>query len=363
MSTPINVAWLPAAIDACALYRMFQPSLNCPNSRFLFRLGPLNTQELKGCQVAVVQRQVSEHNLKAIRRMKELGLRVIYDLDDNVWNLPSWNPGKQMFDSMQDGFHMCAAESDIVTVSTLGLQKATLKHWESLKKKVVIVPNGIDFRMFHQKNLVKDDTILVGWGGSNTHSEDCKYAFDNVCEVLDANPNTQMEIVGAPALDFIDKWETVVIDGKINKRRTKMQVSSKIAMHKQSHFRRWVPVGEYANRFSSWGWDIALAPLAEHRFNLSKSCIKMLEAAAVKIPCLASNVQPYNEFASLGGEDLKWLLVNSDYQWKTKLQELIKDRNRRIYLGELMYKTAKKWFDASVIASHWQHAFEQALQC
>jgi glycosyltransferase involved in cell wall biosynthesis len=329
----------------------------------MFRLGPLNASELDGCKVAVVQRQVSEHNLRAIRRMKEIGLKVVYDLDDNIWNLPDWNPGKETFDKMQDGFHMCAAEADIITVSTQGLKKACEKGFSDIKKEIVIVPNSINFDLFYPKNLVKDDTVLIGWQGSNTHSEDCKYAFDEVVKVLDEYPNTRIEICGAPAIEVYDEWENVIVDGKPMRRRKKMHRASKLAMHKQSTFRRWVPVGEYPNRFSSWGWDIALAPLADHKFNWSKSAIKMLEAAAIKIPCLASNIQPYNEFASLGGSDLKWLLCDFQSQWRTKLITLINEPERRKYLGEKMYAVAKKYFDADVIANHWKYAFGKALAC
>src|ERR1039458_7973243 len=85
MNTNIQAAFLPAALDACCLYRMYIPHLQLLNSRFLYRLGPLDLKELDGCNVSIVQRQVSEHNLNAIRRMKQIGLKVVYDLDDNIW--------------------------------------------------------------------------------------------------------------------------------------------------------------------------------------------------------------------------------------------------------------------------------------
>jgi hypothetical protein len=87
----------------------------------------------------------------------------------------------------------------------------------------------------------------------------------------------------------------------------------------------------------------------------------MLEAAAIKIPCLVSNIQPYFEFCCLGG-DLKWLLCNSIDDWKSKLITLINEPERREYLGQKMYDTAKKYFDIQVIRHNWEHAFQMALQ-
>lgn len=358
----IPVAYLPAAVDACALYRQFIPHLNLPNSRFLIRLGALNTRELDGCKVCIVQRQVSEHNLSCIKRMKDIGMKVIYDLDDDIWNLPSWNPGKATFEAMQSGFQMCAAESDMITVSTQGLKSAASKGFK-LNKEIMIVPNSIDFTLFHKKNLTRDDNIVVGWQGSNTHSEDCKDAFEAIADVLDQYTNLQIDICGARAMEYIDKWENAMIDGKLCRRKVKLEIPSRLGMHPRSRFRRWVPVGEYANRLSSWGWDIALAPLADHKFNKSKSNIKMLEAAAMKIPCLASNIQPYNEFASLGGDDLKWLLCDFTSQWKTKLITLINEPERREAIGQKMYDVAKKFYDAAVIKDTWNYAFKKALTC
>jgi glycosyltransferase involved in cell wall biosynthesis len=362
MNDGIKVAWLPAALDACALYRMFIPSLNVNNSRFLFRLGPLDLKELDGCNVAVVQRQVSEHNLNAIRRMKQIGLKVVYDLDDNIWALPAANPGKQVFDEMQDGFYKCAREADILTVSTKGLASAA-KTGFGLTKEIIVVPNSIDVNLFEAKPLIRDDgMVLVGWGGSNTHSEDCKEAFDIMPEILDMNPHMRIEIVGAAAQDMVEKTESIVGDnGQRLYRKSKYLVTNKIALHPRSSYRNWVPVGEYANRLASWGWDIALAPLAENRFNRSKSCIKMLEAAALKIPCLASDVQPYNEFASLGGPDVKWLLCNKQRDWKDKLHELVNDADRRKELGQKMYDVAFKYFNAETIASNWSYVFNKVL--
>src|SRR6266436_178101 len=120
----IPVVFLPAGVDACALYRHYLPHLNIEKSMFLLRRGAIDIREVQHCKVAIVQRQVSEHNRAAILRLKEAGLKIIYDLDDNIWNLPSANPGKRQFDQMREGFEMCAREAHMLTVSTRGLATA-----------------------------------------------------------------------------------------------------------------------------------------------------------------------------------------------------------------------------------------------
>ena len=43
----------------------------------------MRPDEYQGCTVGVVQRLVTQDNLIAINYMRENGLKVIYDLDDN----------------------------------------------------------------------------------------------------------------------------------------------------------------------------------------------------------------------------------------------------------------------------------------
>lgn len=354
----LPIAYFPASVDACALYRMFIPYLHMSNSRYLFKYGPLDTRDFTGCKVAVVQRQVSDHNLVAIRKIHECGCKVVYDLDDDIWNLPAFNPSKKVFDQHQEGFWKCAREADILTVSTQGLATAARTSFK-LNKEIVIVPNAIDLNLFHKKDLVRnDDLVVIGWGGSNTHSEDVRDAFLSVVEVLDGNPKARMEIVGAPATDH--KYEdSLNADGQ--RIRRKVTYASKITEHRQTTFRNWVPVGEYPNRFTSWGWDIAVAPLEDNRFNRSKSNIKMMEAASISVPCLASDVQPYNEFCSLGGDDLKWLLCRTRTDWKNKLNILVNEPERREELGRKSYDVVKKFFDIEIIKNNWLYVFHKVM--
>ena len=364
----IPVVFMPAGIDACALWRQYFPHLNIDDSLFIIptaRLsngqnvpGPIDLNEIGHCKVAIVQRLVSELNLKAMNSLKEAGLKVVYDIDDDLWNLPSYNPSKGIFDSMGSGFYQCAAAADILTVSTRGLKTAAQTNLR-LNKEIMVVPNAVDLNFFRKKNIDRSDgTVVIGWGGSNTHSNDVREAFDCVVDVLDNNPNVRMHIVGAPA---IDQRETQALNEQGRRIRTKISYKTPIANHKQSRFSPWIPVAEYGNRFASWGWDIALAPLEDNRFNRSKSAIKILEAAAIEIPCLVSDVQPYREFCALGGDDLKWLLCSTSSQWKNKLTVLINEPERREYLAKKMYEVASTWFNIKTIKENWKYVFQTVL--
>src|ERR1035438_6659891 len=230
----IPIAWMPASVDACALYRMFIPYINLPNSSYIFSFGPIQTTRFADAKVAVVQRQVSDHNRMAMLKIKESGLKIVYDLDDNIWSLPAFNPGKKTFDAHQDGFRQCAKLADVLTVSTMGLATAARTGFKLFDKEIVVVPNSINFDLFKQKDIkVNDEFVILGWGGSNTHSVDTQLAFEGVCTVLDSNPNVRMIIVGAPATDTITETQ---VNSKGQQQIRKVTKASKISMNPHTKF-------------------------------------------------------------------------------------------------------------------------------
>lgn len=434
----IPVVYAPAGEDACAFYRMWLPHLNLPLSDYYFSgWNPDGTPKIMDIErmmdkrVAIVQRQGSIFNLQAIQAMHQIGLRVIYDLDDNLWSLPHGNPAKKAFMQNQQGFVVCAKECDLLTVSTQGLKTAAsvaLPH-----KDIQIVPNAMDFNLFQKKEIKRDDgCVVIGWGGSNTHLDDMAQVFNIMSEVLDGCPKAIMEVVGAPpmkeakqtirVLEVLKREETVaktklelkvddtektkkvmipyglLVEDVVTKQQEKVSwkefkktdstihlkggttikaqgkdivgqtmtrlvwVPANLTFHPRYRFKPWAPMREYPNRLSSWAWDIAIAALEDVRFNTSKSNIKMLEAAAIQIPCLVSPIQPYVEFCALGGKDLNWLLCHNPQEWKSKLIALINEPEQREFLGKKMYETAKKYFSIDVIKSHWEYAFNRVLQ-
>lgn len=333
-----NVAFLPANIDGCALYRMFIPHLNIPNSRFVFKPGGVGYERFAEAEVVVVQRQVSELNHKAIMDLKNLGLKLIYDTDDNLWALQAANPHQKLFQQHQSGFAKCAMECHIITVTTKGLKSAVKTALPSYRGDILVVPNAMDFTLFQEAIARDDNRIIVGWAGSNTHAEDVRDAWRVLPAIMDEFPHVEMEFVGMLPPQSMLKY-----------------VPSRVRM------RRFVPVGEFPSRFASWAWDITLAPLTDNRFNRSKSNIKMLEAAALNIPILVSPVQPYDEFCALH-PDLRWLMCSTELQWKNKLRELIQDSELRKAKAQQIRSIALKYFDIKNIKDLWVHAIHKAAE-
>lgn len=89
--------------------------------------------------------------------------------------------------------------------------------------------------------------------------------------------------------------------------------------------------------------DVALAPLADHPFNRTRSCVKLREYAAVGVPWLAS---PVGEQAQLGEQQGGRLVA--DGSWREHVEALVRDEPLRQRLG----LAGRRWATGEVVVEH-----------
>jgi glycosyltransferase involved in cell wall biosynthesis len=298
-----------------------------PGSRFLFSPTGMNTKAFENCNVAMVQRLSSKSNYEAINLFKSMKLKIVYDLDDDMWAVPTYNPAYKIMKAWLPGFEACAKMADMITVSTHHLAVMVRNVLGKECPRVVTIENSIDYDWFrpvnekYRKN--KNGKVIVGWAGTNTHSGDLKKVFHLIPSLMRELPQMEFEIVGE---QIPEEWVKEFGEDRIRQRD-------------------FVPIAEFAVNWASWQWDISLSPLDENKFNLSKSNIKMLEASAVKIPCVASNFGEYQKFAS-GSKLLRQaVMAGTEHTWKRCIKALVEDESYRKAIGEEMYRVGKEKYD------------------
>jgi len=337
MSYKPSLAFAPAGIDACAYWRMWLPHLNMPGSTFQFSQGLPPMNEISECDVMMVQRAMMEGNEKMLNIARTHGIKIIYDLDDNLWAPPKFNPAFAKLKTAEaiKGLLTCARWADVLTVSTSELASVVLNELGHLKNlasnkdiPIVVVGNYVDLKLFEPPLWERDpDKVVIGWGGSNTHLGDIDEVWNMLPDIVLKYPNVYLETVGHdPPKQLIG--------------------------HERVRVREWCHISEFAKRYATWNWDIVLAPLDKHRFNRSKSCIKMQEAGAIGKPCLAQDINPYRFFCA-DMPDLKWLLCDS-LQWKKKLCELIENKQLRLELGKMMRENVEENFTIEKAVPQWE---------
>ena len=306
-----RVVYLPASNDGCALWRMYMPHLRYPGSNYrqCHPTQPMHMALVDGFQIAVVQRLTSTANYKALEMLKRQHIKVVYDLDDNIWNVPKYNPAYDLFrnPSTLHGAEKCAKMADCITTSTSWLA-TVVKRRLGNSVRVETVENAVDMDLFYRaRKPVQRPYVIIGWAGTPTHHIDLTYAMNALATVLREREDVHAHFMGGA--EAPDQIKDLIKKNKI--------ATDRVVLHP------WVNPSEYPAWISNLNWDMALAPLAvENEFNRSKSNCKILEAAALGIPCLASPAAEYAKFCE-GGPVLENMLCNKTEDWVKKINAFV----------------------------------------
>jgi glycosyltransferase involved in cell wall biosynthesis len=316
------------------MWRLWLPHLNHTGSSFFVFTDKPDWNKISGCDVAVVQRCCTQPQFDFIKTCRALEMKVVYELDDDIFDIPPENPAADILHRYAEGFRHCMRAVDVLSVSTRTLAKALRKQVRCLTNAqtgkeipIIITENRLDERVL-SKPLINAERLIIGWQGSTSHRGDLLLVEEAIAKLAKEYPKVEFQFRGLePPFSLRDVPNVV------------------------HHF--WMPVAEYFARYPQWGWSIAIAPLTDHSFNDAKSCIKMIEAAYCKIPCLASWVRPYDEFCSRDPE-LRWLLCAGKSSFEPKLRTLINEPEMRTELGNRMYKVMKEHYSWEKPHEGWQ---------
>jgi hypothetical protein len=97
-------------------------------------------------------------------------------------------------------------------------------------------------------------------------------------------------------------------------------------------------------------FDINLAPLKQDQFNSYKSAIKVIEAALVGVPTVASATAPYREAIEHG---VTGLIAQSEAEWEQHLESLISNIDLRRSIGH----SAAKYCSSAYSPEAWLQNF------
>ena len=214
--------------------------------------------------------------------------------------------------------------ANAVTVTNENLRQVYLK-WN---KNIHIIPNYIDTDRWEGVVKAKSETgrIRVGWFGGASHYDDLMVIKDVIPAILDKYENVEFYWCGA----YPDFWQKDHEAKRWGEGRFVILPWLKI-------------VHEWEKHFASFGFDIALAPLIDSQFNRCKSNIKWMESAMLKIPVVASPVDPYmcinhKQDGFLAGKYIEWIKHISNLIESKDLREETGNRAYERVLAEYNLK-------------------------
>ena len=241
--------------------------------------------------------------------------------NDDYWVIPRYNPAYTFYRQyLKNGVKDAISYSDAIQATTPQLADKI----KEFNQNVYIVPNCVD-PIQSQWNVVSNHVPTIGWVGGISHLEDLKLLSGQIRPIC--------EKYGYRFL-MCGYHERVPVWQMMEKAITGESRANRPSWFETREGTRADLYGAYYSEI-----DIALAPLTNSKFNRYKSELKILEAAAYKLPILCSSVEPYtNHRNNLG----VFFVTNND--WTTPLTKLIESGKSK-QVGEINHNYCNEHHD------------------
>jgi len=275
------------------------------------------------------------HTYEFFTEMKNKhGKLTLIDMDDNYVDVPEWNEAFHSYGP--NSFHRRIAlqtlqMADGVIVSTPHLKEL----YGKLNDNIHVIQNSLDFKGdstfigWDKVSPKKHKGLRIGWIGGRSHFFDLAMIAPALRNVLLRHPEVQLSFINSA---FKTSYEAL-------KKPYPFEGLKNVYLADRS-----VPINRYARFYGHFGFDIALAPLVDCNFNRSKSNLRWLEASAMGLPCVGTDISHFSQTVR-HGDDGFLIKPNDLPQWEVALELLIKDQAYREAIGRAAGKRVRKDFN------------------
>lgn len=280
--------------------------------------------EVLACDLVFVHRYQGRNTRRQLARLREAGLPVVWDHDDNVAVAQALKRGGLR---AQEAVADTRAMVRLVDVVTTTNELLAERYREAGARAVHVVPNYLPRSFDRRGGTSRRGPVRIGWIAWADPQRDWNELGlrEIALRLLDAHPHVTIESVGP--IDLQLGHERYVRTGPVQ-------------------------FGELPARIAAF--DVGIALLQDVPFNAWRSDVKLKEYAALGVPWLASPVGPYRGH----GEDQGGLLVPDD-GWEAALTRIVEDGRLRRKLS----KAGSRWARGHRLKDHvgeWEAAFEAA---
>ncbi len=292
--------------------------------------------------------------IKIMNDFKKRGKRVLYDMDDNFWAVPSDNPSVLVSNAHKDQYEGMIQAADACITPSPYLAKIFKKHF---KKDIAHAPNGIDHNHYQERAHDHQDVIKIGYMGAASHWKDLQL-IGNVIADLNKKYDflfTIYGLVGEPLEAAIYTYKKILFHQFAPEKAAYHKAAIEFYEQLQGT-RMWhvpfMPPELHPHTLRSCDLDIGIAPLADTEFNRGKSNIKFYEYAAVGTVTVASDVLPYSD-------EVGYTAKNTHKDWYNKLEKLIVDADYRKKLLAEQQAWVKKHRSLEALGLDWELALQK----
>jgi|SRR5581483_6515455 len=303
--------------NACTVYRASMPMLHLYHElslRGIHITADLKVLKSENFDIFIFNRLIRPNFYQEmVVPWLKLGKSFVWQCDDDLWTIPDWNPASKLlneFDLQSTREYINVSKA--VWVSTDALKKAVDK-----TEKTKVLPNLIDINNFDQEINYGTEPIRVLWCGSSSHHRD----FEDVIEPIIKIAN---KYKGKVIFIFWGYLPTELADCE---RQPGLPYASLVPKLENLYYGEWFSNREYFYKLRNFKPDIAIMPLKDCAFNISKSNLKYMEMSMAGAACVATDLLPYSCIAN---KETGILVKPGDEQgWFDALEELILNQHYR----------------------------------
>ena len=280
--------------------------------------------------------RICQYDLNWSKTKELLGCQVVMDIDDH-WQLPVNHLYYNTYQDIAERIERNLMQADLVTVTNSNL----LNKVKQFNDNVIVMPNALPYGLNQfNETRVKSDKVRLFWCGSISHDNDIKILKEPL-KRLQGRKDIQMVMGGYNDSDAYTKsiWDKMfsMFTGNL----------PSIKLHSASPT-QYMDMYNFA--------DIVLIPLEDSEWHSCKSNLKILEAAAKRLPVICSNVAPYNMDV-----DAPVLWVNNQKDWFRYINLLTNNPSLRENLGNELYAWASKRYNFQEINQQRYNAYKSII--
>lgn len=313
-------------------YRSYQPLAavaRCGGHEVLrnFRGRELTEAQLLRCDAVQFHRLASEGARVLAGRLRDAGVGVVWDNDDDVAALPRSNPhyarlGAAGRRAMVLGTAEMVRIADVVTTPSEAL---AAKFRELGAADVRVLENRLPREFMRVKPIAHEGVVIACLAGLEHRLDYEQLGLrDALARVLDAHPDVRLLTIGLGLGLAPERTEHIPLAGFLDLVRILARA------------------------------DVGLAPLVDIPWNRARSNVKLKEYAAAGLAWLASPVGPYGGMGERQGGRLV-----ADGDWHAAIEQLVVDSRTRRKLA----KRGAKWVKGECVDAHareWEAALRDA---
>lgn len=327
-SARVRVACYRGDASACWYYRVHLPMSFLSKRADGYKISVysyIQKQQVGSADVAIFQRQYIDKVLEFAKSIKSAGTRVIYEVDDDLFNVPDWNPAFKTFSKkpLQDTIKQFLSISDAVFVTTEELKGV----YANYNENIYVLPNSLPINSdAFFKRPYNSAKKVVSWQGSNTHKNDLKLIESAVTRIHKESKYFVKlmtakvgDIYSVPGVDFVSFYPML----------------------------------------SQLDIDVGLAPIIPNRFNRGKSNVKFLEYTVHDAATVASDFGPYAK-SIINGEN--GILVSNSHDWYDAIIYLLENDDVRLKMVNNAKKLVDEKYDLNKNWELWYNAIETTLK-